>query len=795
MPHHPTRRPRSENMIKLKINGRDITAPPGSTVLEAAQAHGISIPNLCAAKDLTPYGGCRLCLVEIKGKGGYLPACATAVEDGLEVTTDTPRLQSLRRQTLELILSEHPHACLICSEKKDCEEYKSTIRKVGEVTGCVLCSENGRCGLQDVVNELKIERVRWPAAYRNFEVHREDPFFDRNYNLCILCARCVRVCREVRGAAAISVVFRGPQAVVGTSLDRPLIDSGCRFCGACVDVCPTGSLTERGLKGEAPPDERGDTVCPLCSLGCALEVDVKKGRIVSTRPQEDAPVNRGQACVKGRFIVKDVVHTQKRILRPMIRQNGGLVETNWDEALGFVAQELSKGEDKTAGMVVSSQLSLEDQYVAQKFARQVLHTEPWIDFPHRSMPLLFRTELQKRQISLPLNFESSFLASARTILIAGADLVFSHPILWVEIHKAIRQGAKLLIWNSGATALDRRASVSLRTAPGSELSALVFLCRHLMEHPPLDKWSGIPAWDEFKASLETAGETILGSTTALSREDLIASVSLLKEPGPAVFLIGPGLVQGSDTPRLVQMFWNLALLCEARVIPLSVENNERGVIELWPGPSMNGKYETRFSDGPERDRHRALHLAGNLPGLGQEKPADFLVVQGCYRSVANDLADVLLPAATWAETDGTFINAEGRIQKFKRLINPVGEARQDWWIFCRLADKMGSRDFPYQSLAEIADEISHAKPSLHEISARHLKRGRPAFVGEESQSSSRFLPLTSPEVKTGVDHEASFVRPMAGIPDYYRGLDLCEEVRGLKRLREKDKTQDQKQEK
>ncbi len=782
-------------MVKLKINGQDITATAGSTVLEAAQAHRISIPNLCAYKGLTPYGGCRLCLVEIKGKAGYLPACSTTIEDGLEVTTDTPRLRSLRRQTLELILSEHPHACLICSEKNDCEEYKSTIRKVGEVTGCVLCSQNGRCGLQDVVTELGIERVRWPAAYRNFEVRREDPFFDRNYNLCVLCARCVRVCSEVRGAAAISVVYRGPQAVIGTSLDRPLIDSGCQFCGACVDVCPTGSLTERGLKGEGLPDESGETVCPLCSLGCALDVDLKNGRIVSTRPKEDTPINRGQACVKGRFIIKDVVHAQKRVLRPMIRQNGGLVETNWSEALGLVAQELKKRVDKRSAMVVSSQLSLEDQYIAQKFARQVLRTEPWVDFPHRSMPSLFREILQKQEISLPLNFESSSLASARTILIAGADIVLSHPILWVEIHKAIRQGAKLLIWNSEATALGRRATVSLWTTPGSELSAMAFLCRSLIEQAPLDEWSTIPAWEEFKSSLETAGEAIPGSSAGFNKEDFLAAVPLLKESRPAVFLIGPMLVQGPDTARLVKMLWNLALLCEARVIPLPFENNERGVIELWPSPSMDREYETRSNNGLDRNRRRAIYLNGNFPELGHKEPEDFVVVQGCYLNVAGDLADVVLPAVTWAETDGTFINAEGRIQRFKRLIDPQGEARQDWWIFCRLAETMGSRDFPYQSPVEIAEEISHVKPSLHEISARHLKRGRPAFVEEESQLSSRFLPLTSPEVKTGVEREAAIVTPRAGIPDYYRGLDLCEEVKGFKRLREKGKSQDEKREK
>jgi len=782
-------------MVKLKINGRDIASAPGSTVLEAAQAHGIRIPNLCASKGLTSYGGCRLCLVEIKGKRGYLPACCTVVEEGLEVTTETPRLQSLRRQTLELILSEHPHACLICSEKKDCEEYKSTIRKVGEVTGCVLCSENGRCELQDVVTELKVERVRWPASYRDFEVRREDPFFDRNYNLCILCARCVRVCSEVRGAAAISVVFRGPGAVVGTSLDRPLVDSGCQFCGACVDVCPTGSLTERGLKGEGLPDESRETVCPLCSLGCALEVDLKNGRIVSSRPQEDAPVNGGQACVKGRFVVRDTVHAPKRILRPMVRRQGKLVEVGWDEALDFVALRLKKEIDKEPAMVVSSQLALEDQYIAQKFAREVLRTDPWVDFPRLSVPSLFRAELQKQEISLPLNFEARALSAAGTIMIAGADIVLSHPILWLEVLKAVRQGARLLVWNSAVTVLGRRATVSLRTKPGSELAVLVYLCRQLLEQRPLDKWSAIPAGEELKTSLESAGQAILTSSVGLETEELLSAVRLLKEAGPAVFLIGPGLVQGPEAPRLVQMLWNLALLGEARVIPLAAENNERGVIELWPSGSLNGAFRARVIDGLEKGRSRALYLAGNLPELGQTKAPDFLIVQGCYQGAAGEPAEVLLPAVTWAETDGTFINAEGRIQRFRRLIDPLGESRQDWWIFCRLAEKMGNKDFPFQSPAEIAEEISQARPSLHEVSTHHLKRGRPAFVVEDSQSSPRFIPLTSAEGKTEISEGIPVSAELEDVPDYYRGLDLREEVKGLKILRERDKARDEKQEK
>jgi predicted molibdopterin-dependent oxidoreductase YjgC len=605
----------------------------------------------------------------------------------------------------------------------------------------------------------------------------------------------VRVCSEVRGAAAISVVYRGPQAVVGTSLDQPLIDSGCQFCGACVDVCPTGSLTERGLKGEGLPEESRETICPLCSLGCALEVDLKKGRIVSSRPKEDAPVNGGQACVKGRFVVRDTVHAPSRILRPMVRRDGKLVESSWDEALDTVARRLKEGKDRESAMIVSSQLALEDQYIAQKFAQKVLRTDPWVDFPGFSCPSLFRAELQKQKISLPLNFEASSLASAGIIMVAGADLVLSHPILWLEVLKAVRRGARLLFWNAAETFRERRATVSLRTKPGTELAALIYLCRELFEQRPMDRWSAIPAGEELKASLEKVGQENLTSSVELEKEEFLSAVRLLQEAGPAVFLIGPGVVQGPDVPRLVQMLWNLALLCEARIIPLAAENNERGVIEIWPSGSSDGAFEERVIDGLKKGRYRTLYLAGNLPDLGQVKTPDFLIVQGSYHGAAGESADVLLPAVTWAESDGTFINAEGRIQRFRSLIDPLGESRQDWRIFCRLAEKMGCGDFSFQSAAEITEEMSRAIPSLHEVSAHHLKKGRPGFVREDLQPSAWFIPLAS---RAG-GSEKYDVTPVSAqrenVPDYYRGLDLLQESKGLKKLRERDKAPGQKREK
>jgi len=302
--------------MKLVLNGKEIEFEGRQTILHLARKNGVFIPSLCDHDRLTPFSGCRLCLVEIEGRRGFPPSCGTSAEEGMNIKTHTPQLKKLRQQILELILSEHPSSCLICSEKQECDDYKSTIRKVGETTGCVLCPNNGRCELQDVVETLEIESVPYPALYRDFEVKKKDPFSDRNYNLCILCGRCVRICHEVRGASAISFVHRGSNEAIGTVFDKTLVEAGCQFCGACVDTCPTGALTERALKYETLSEEESKTICPFCGIGCELDVDLKNGKILSTRPADGTSLNRGQACVKGRFILKDVVYTSKELKLP-----------------------------------------------------------------------------------------------------------------------------------------------------------------------------------------------------------------------------------------------------------------------------------------------------------------------------------------------------------------------------------------------------------------------------------------------------------------------------------------------
>lgn len=355
-------------MVTLTIDGRQVQAEEGKRILEAASDAGIYIPNLCAISDIDlPTGACRLCFVEIEGKKESVTACTEPVKEGLVVRTNTPELQKQRRSVLEFILAKHPHECLICHRRTICDPYQVCLRTVGVEQRCVTCPANGRCDLQRVVDYIGIDHLEIPYHSRDLPIGK-DPLIARDYNLCILCGKCVRVCQEVRGIGAIAFINRGSETEVGTIFGDSLEDAGCKFCGACVDVCPVGALTERSSRWQGNPDRVITTICPYCGVGCQLQLEIKDEQIMRVQPDPEGPANRGQDCVKGKFGL-EFIHHPDRLTTPLIKRDGVFEEATWDEALDLVAEKLAGHKGDEFAAISSARCTNEDNYVLQKFTR------------------------------------------------------------------------------------------------------------------------------------------------------------------------------------------------------------------------------------------------------------------------------------------------------------------------------------------------------------------------------------------------------------------------------------------
>jgi formate dehydrogenase alpha subunit len=753
--------------MKLTIDDREVDCREGQTLLEAARGAGIAIPSLCDHRDLSPFAGCRICLVEIAGRRDFAPACATPAEEGLVVFTRTPAVLALRKKILELILASHPYACLVCAEKTTCDDLKSTIRKVGEVTGCVLCPVNGDCELQRVVDEVGLERVDPPAVYRNREVRRDDPFFDRDDNLCILCGRCIRVCEEVRGAAVLSFVHRGGRTVVGTAFDRTLLETGCRFCGACVDACPTGALVERAVRPMRRPDRSAGIVCPFCAQGCALDLGIREDRVLSSGPADALP-NRGQACVKGRFLVRGALSGDGRIREPRVRRSGRLVAATLEEALDAAAAGLAAAAPDRRALVYPAQAPLEDAFLFLEFGRNALGTAAIAAAPEPALERALDAYAAKHGERLPVTRGLAGIGTCGSVLAWDLDLAANHPIAWLEVVRAVRRGAGLVAAGRMPEGPIGQAALELDLGPGG-LAAAADLAAAFLRSGATHA-SGA---DGSQAFLRTVGRRAAGTRDARRLLDDAAARLTSGEPG--IVLFDARAVAGPDGLETLAWLRNIALLAGARLVPLARGANERGIHELERALGRSASLPA-FEAGA----FDALYLAGPVADLGDRRP-HFLVCQDTHWGPNAERADIVLPASAFAEAGGTWVNTEGRVRTYPPTVPPPGAARTDGDILTALAVRLGRPEFARRDRAAILAEIRGRVPAFAGYDPAAVPEG--AFVlREDPPAKPLFAVVARVPVRRPAAPECAVPGPGL-VPDVLRGFDPVAANRGYARLR------------
>ena len=751
-------RAKEARTILIEIDHRPVSCPEGVSVLRAAELGGITIPSLCSHKDLSAFGGCRLCMVEIEGQRGYPLACSTSATEGMKILTETVALRDMRRDILELILSEHPSSCLICDEKEECRKSMVTIRKAGVSSGCRYCPNDGQCELQAVVERLGVRDIHYPVYYRGYEAEHDDPFFDRDYNICILCGRCVRMCQEVRGASVLAFKHRGPKTQIGPAFGRSHLEAGCEFCGACVSVCPTGALADKVSKWDGQPDGFKLSACPFCGLGCQVELHHKNGRLSKVHPSLDPEINDGQLCVRGRFCLPEATHHHQRAKKPMLRRGRYFRQVTWNEALDEVSSKLKGLGPKDILMVVSPDLTNESLFAAQKFMRACLKSNSIDSTARWTLP--GGVSLWASLFSLPISIKA--ISSADAILAVGLDSRFSFSVAGVEIRRALKEGATLVAIDACESNLARYTEHWLRPLPEKQGAVLKALADRLAA--PGSKKA--PSADVKNTGVDPEAYEKAAAALAAGR-DLSVVV------GPAAFALDGGR-------EIAQALLKLAARPNTTVLPLYQGANTRGVLELGvfgeflPGLARAPEPGLKLADVLEgKAKPKVIYLVGEVPFFKRPN-CEFIISQDIYQPPFE--VDAFLPASSFAEAEGTLTNVEGRVQELIKVEDlpdsaSNGFSRPDWFIFGEVAKKLACPGLDYDDSKAVLREISHTVEGFPSVADRRPRRFKPAenILWDKPAASA-----------SGKDGFRLIVEP-GGFR--HRGIDLSSVVEGLAELR------------
>ncbi|MHB8897113.1 MAG: formate dehydrogenase subunit alpha [Thermoguttaceae bacterium] len=770
--------------VTLTIDGREIAAGRGMTVLEAALAAGIYIPHLCHHPDLKPVGACRLCMVEIVGRG-LAASCVAPVEPGMSVRTETPDVHKVRRVATELLIINHRADCLSCPKNDHCE-----LQRVAAYVG---------------VDPQRLAGLR--RLKKNLPVDSSNPFFVYDPNQCVQCGICIRTCDEIVGVHALDFAFRGFQTVVSTFANEPWIESRCVSCGECVVRCPVVALMPKNYQ---QPAHEVKTVCAYCGVGCSLYLGVRGGRIVGVRGDRTSPVNQGRLCVKGRF-GHDFVHHSERLTSPLIKRDGRFEKASWDEALDFVARKLVPYRGDSFVGMASAKCTNEENYIFQKFVRQAMGTNN-VDHCARLCHSPTVAGLAQTLGSGAMTNTIAEIAGAACILAIGTNTTAAHPVLSLKIKEATRRGARLIVANPKEVELERHAEIVLRHRAGTDVALLMGMMRVIVDEELADRHfldRRTVNYPEFLHSLDQFTLDFAERTTGVHREQIALAARTYATSKPASILFAMGITQHTHGTDNVLATSNLALLTgnlgrpSSGVNPLRGQNNVQGACDMgalpnvFPGyqrvndPAGRSKFEaawgtplngspglplTEVFDAACAGKIKALYLMGENPLLSDAdahhvetglRQLEFLVCQDIFLTETASLAHVVLPAATFAEKDGTFTNTERRVQRIRKAIEPIGESREDWWIICQVAQRLGAHGFAFSHPAEILAEIASVVPSYQGISCERLDHG--GLQWPCLSESHPGTPILHTERFATPDGKARLVplqyRPSAELPD------------------------------
>jgi formate dehydrogenase alpha subunit len=678
-------------MIELKINGNDIAVDPGTTIFEAAMANGIYIPNMCWDRRLTPYGGCRLCVVEVEGNPKLMASCSTPAQPGMVIETETPKLLKARKLVLELLLVHHP-------------------------LDCPICDKAGECELQDLAFKYGPSKARFHARRKHEPESTAAPLVERNPNRCILCGKCVRICGDHQGVHAINLIGRGFPSKVSPAFEETL---DCEFCGQCIDVCPVGALGSKPYKYRSRVwfMEEKDTVCPYCGSGCTVSLGIREGTIVRSRGIDGKGISRGDLCGKGRFGF-DFVHSEKRLTSPMIRKDGELRDATWEEALSYVGEKLNGIKDKhgpeAIGAIGSQRCSLEDNYMLQKFMRKAVGTgniDSFARFGYANTQ-----EAAKRVFglnTLPIKFDSP--READCILVVESDLTSTHPVFGLNILRAKRMhGARLIVADPKATKLTRHSSEWLRIKPGTSVALLNGIMNTMLEEGLHAKdREGVAGFDSLKGTLKDYTPEKAADITGVSAEQIREAARAFAGAKNRMLALAIGDSENTKGLNTALAAADLVALSgsgpEALQMPAEYANTI-GLFEAGVRPDFGPGHKPAEVKGldlkgmlyDEKSPLKALYIMGENPVV--LNGLELLVVQDIVLSETASLADVVLPAASWAEKEGTFIAAAGIAQNAIKCIPETGQSIPDWKIFRNLARAM-QKDIGMGDLGELREEI------------------------------------------------------------------------------------------